>query len=124
MDGACSLKVTAMYRAMTTDEEKLLLWLLSHGTESAKTYLPQVDLVRVSPRKCPCGCASFDLVIPGRPPAKGGMEILSDFVLGEGGELSGIFVFERGGVLAGVEVCGYSGSAPKSLPSLEALRPC
>lgn len=112
-----------MYRAMTAEEEKLVRWLLSHGTESAETYLQQIDQVRVSPRKCPCGCASFDLVIPGKPPAKGGMGILADFVFGEGAELSGIFVFERGGDLAGVEVCGYSGEAPKSLPSVEELRP-
>ncbi|MBD8900587.1 hypothetical protein [Rhodanobacter sp. DHG33] len=117
------MNVIAMHRAMTTEEENLLRWLLSNGIESAKTYLPQVDLVRVSPRRCRCGCASFDLVIPGRPPAKGGMGILSDFVFGEGGELSGIFVFERDGDLAGVEVCGYSGDAPKSLPSVDALRP-
>jgi hypothetical protein len=112
-----------MYRAMTTEEGKLLRWLLSNGIESAKTYLPQVELVRVSPRKCPCGCASFDLVIPGKPPAKGGIGILSDFVFGEGEERSGIFVFERDGDLAGVEVCGYAGDAPKSLPPVEALRP-
>lgn len=118
------MNVIAMYRALAPEEEELLRWLLIHGIESAKTYLPQVDLVRVSPRKCPCGCASFDLVIPGKPPAKGGMGILADFVFGEGGERSGIFVFERGGTLAGVELCGYSGDAPKSLPAVEALRPC
>lgn len=117
------MNVIAMYRSMTPEEEELLRWLLIHGNESAKTYLPQVDLVRVSPRKCPCGCASFDLVIPGKPPANGGMGILADFVFGAGGEVSGIFVFERGGALAGVELCGYSGDAPKSLPAVGVLRP-
>lgn len=118
------LNVVALYRVMTIEEESLVRWMLSNGDESAKAFLAQVDLVRVSPQKCPCGCASFDLVIPGRLPAKGGMRVLADFMFGEGEDLNGIFAFERHGNLAGIEVCGYSGDAPRTLPAIESLRRC
>lgn len=116
------MRVTEMYRRMTVEEEELVRWMLSHGGELAKTYLPQVDLVRVSPRKCPCGCASFDLVVPDDRPTVGGIGVLAEFVFGDGDDLSGIFVFEREDKLAGVEVTGYSGDAPKELPAIEAMR--
>ncbi|MEV8520904.1 hypothetical protein ABZR86_13990 [Dyella marensis] len=115
--------MTEMYRRMTAQEEALVRWMLSHGGDLATTYLPQVDLVRVSPRKCPCGCASFDLVVPGDRPTAGGIGVLAEFVFGDGNELSGIFIFERESKLAGVEVTGYSGDAPKELPAIESIRP-
>jgi hypothetical protein len=49
--------------------------------------------------------------------------LLADFVFGEGSELSGIFVFEQAGVLAGLEVYGWTGDAPKTLPTPNLLKP-
>jgi hypothetical protein len=52
-----------------------------------------------------------------------GFAYLGDFLFGAEDQTSGVFVFEKGSVLAGVEVYGFAGDAPKSLPAPEALRP-
>jgi len=97
--------------------------MLEHGRPEATPFLAQLDSVRVTPWRCECGCASFNLVFEGRPAPSGGMEVLGDFVTGTDAELSGIFVFAQNSLLAGVEVYGMAGDAPKSLPPPESLRP-
>ena len=67
--------------------------------------------------------ASFNLRVSGiggLPPKK--MEGVADFVFQQDGETCGIFVFVQHGALSGVELCGYSGDAPKSLPDPNILR--
>src|ERR1019366_6398904 len=97
--------------------------MLEHGTMEGRAFLPQLEKARVTPFRCPCGCASISLSIDGLPEPSGGMHVLADFVFGADEELSGIFTFDQGGVLAGVEVYGLTGAAPKTLPSPNSLRP-
>jgi len=112
-----------MNRPMTSDEERLVRWMLEHGKPEAREFLAQLEFATVTPWKCGCGCASFHLSIAGGPPPSPGIHPIADFISGDEGDLSGIFVYEQQGTLGGVEVYGMAGDAPKSLPTPEMLRP-
>jgi hypothetical protein len=110
-------------RQLTDHERRLVRWMLEHGGPEAAAFLPQLDQAEVTPWNCPCGCASINFQIRGRPEAPPGVHPVADFVFGGGDSLGGIFVYENGGVLRGLEVYGLAGDAPKSLPQPEELRP-
>jgi len=97
--------------------------MLDHGKPEARAFLPQLEKAQVTPRWCPCGCATIHLLIDGLPEPCGGMNILADFIYGSNEQVAGIFVFEQGGVLSGLEVYGLAGDAHKTLPSTHSLRP-
>jgi hypothetical protein len=109
-------------RPLTEDEMKLTRWMLEHGGSQASPFLAQLERARALQRRCPCGCASFDLVIEGLTTSRNGCHPIADFVFGDEATMSGIFVFECDGVLKGVEVYGLAGEAPKSLPQPGELR--
>ncbi|WP_425618420.1 hypothetical protein NA78x_002125 [Anatilimnocola sp. NA78] len=110
-------------RQLTDHERRLAVWMLEHGSPEATAFLTQLAEAEVTPRKCPCGCASIHFQVHGWPEAPPGVHPIADFVFGEGDTLSGIFVFESNGILSGLEVYGLAGDAPTSLPEPEALRP-
>ena len=114
---------TEMNRPLTEDEKKLILWMLENGKLEARNFLPQLEQAQVTSWRCPCGCASINLSIQGRPTPLRGIRSIADFIFGTDEDLSGIFIFEQNGVLAGLEVYGLAGDAPKSLPLPEFLRP-
>jgi hypothetical protein len=110
-------------RPLTIDERQLINWMLEHGTPEALLLLPQLAHARVTSWCCPCGCASFNLVVDGQSfPQASGMHIVADFIFGPEQQPSGIFLFQKGGVLAGLEVYGLAGDAPKFLPAFDDLR--
>ena len=111
-----------MSRPLTVAEEHLIHWMLDHGKPEAKAFLPQLEKAQVTPWRCECGCASFNLLVPDLPKPSGGLHPLADFIFGSDEDLSGIFVYEISGVLAGLEVYGLAGDAPKSLPLPASLR--
>ncbi len=108
-------------RLLTADEKYLVKWMLENGEPEAAKFLEKVDELRVTPWRCPCGCASFNFSI--ETSAKQGMKVVADFLFGNEENLSGIFAFEYGGELAGIEIYGLAGDAPKILPKPEVLRP-
>ena len=108
-------------RPLTKSERNLARWMLEHGIPEAKEFLPQLELVEVTPFRCECGCATIDFKIRGMPHAPPGVHILADFVFGDEANLNGIFIDEKQGILSGMEVFGYTGEAPKSLPDPEQL---
>ena len=110
-------------RELTDHEHRLVRWMLEHGSSEAAAFLEQLELAKVTPWRCPCGCASINFQIRGKPAAPPGVHPIADFVFGDGQTLSGIFVFEKDGILSGLEVYGLAGDAPKSLPEPEELRP-
>jgi hypothetical protein len=112
-----------MERPLTPDEKQLIRSMLENGSPEAQAFLSQLERANASSRRCPCGCASLNLVIDSLPEPSGGLHVLADFVFGTDADLSGIFVFEKSGVLAGLEVYGLAGEAPKNLPSFGSLRP-
>jgi hypothetical protein len=112
-----------MNRPLTDEERMLTRWILEHGAPEALAFLSQLDAAEVTPWKCPCGCASINFQVKGRPIAPPGVHILGDFVFGDPDHVSGVFVFESKGTLSGLEVYGLAGAAPKVLPSPDVLRP-
>jgi hypothetical protein len=112
-----------MNRELTSAEERLIRWMLEHGSPDARSFPPQIERAQATPYQCCCGCASINLSVDGLEKPIGGMGILGDFVFGSEENLSGIFVFEQSGFLAGLEVYGLAGDAPTMLPSPELLRP-
>jgi hypothetical protein len=112
-----------MDRSLTLEEEQLIRWMLEHGTSEAQAFVSQLEKAKADAWRCPCGCASVNLLIDGLSEPSGGLHILADFLFGADDDLSGAFVFEKSGVLAGLEVYGLAGEAPKTLPLPASLRP-
>ena len=110
-------------RELTDQERRLVRWMLEHGSPEAAAFLPQLELAEVTPWRCPCGCASIDFQVRGKPPAPPGVNPIADFVFGENDNVSGIFIYEKEGILSGLEVYGFACEAPRSLPDPDALRP-
>lgn len=110
-------------RKLTEEEHDLVRRMLEKGGESARTFLAHLERVRVSPKRCPCGCASLEFSVDGLRELPGELRPIVDFVFGEGDELSGIFAYERSGFLAGLEVYGLAGDAPRHLPRADTLKP-
>jgi len=110
-------------RPLTPAEQKLIQWLLEHGSAEAMVYLPQLGKARVVSR-CSCGCASIDFAIDGVVPLlTAPMGILADFQWKVGnGPLFGVFVFARSGLLAGLEIWSVDGLATaNALPDVALL---
>lgn len=68
-------------------------------------------------------CASINFQIQGQPLPPPGVNILGDYLVGEGDEVSGAFIFESGGFLSGIEFYSLGGDALQVLPGIEELRP-
>jgi hypothetical protein len=113
----------AANRPLTDHERRLARWMLEHGTAEARDFLPQLEQAEATPWQCACGCASINFQIKGHAPAPPGVHVLADFEFGEGEALYGVFIYASANILSGLEVCGYTGEAPKSLPTPEQLRP-
>ncbi len=60
-------------RPLSPEEQRLLTWLISHGTPEAQNYAAQIEELRVISH-CSCGCPTVDFY-----PPKGPSEILADF---------------------------------------------
>lgn len=109
-------------RPLSAPEMSLARWMLEHGNPEAKAFLEQLEVARVTPWRCPCGCGSISFQIEGREPAPSGVHILGDFIFQSDKELAGIFIYENTGLLSGIEVYGFAGDAPRALPKEEELR--
>lgn len=110
-------------RPLTDEERSLAEWMLRNGSPEATDFLEQLNAASATAWKCPCGCASFNFKIAGRPEAPPGVHILGDFLFGADENLAGIFIFESGGILSGVEVYWMGADAPAALPAPGELRP-
>jgi hypothetical protein len=109
-------------RELSPTERELVRWMLRDAGPSMAPFLAQLADAYVVAR-CPCGCASLDFAVRGRPLPKGPMRTLADYVFGSDTELAGLFVFEQGGTLGGIEVYSLADQVPKTLPTPEMLRP-
>lgn len=107
-------------RLLTGLESRLARWMLEHGSAEAPEFLSQIKIAEVTPWQCPCGCASINFRVKGRPEAPPGVHILAEFVFGE--PVSGIFIYSCQGTLSGLEVYALAGDAPAELPEPHLLR--
>ena len=109
-------------RPLTSDELALARWMLENGGPDAAPFLEQLEAAEVTTERCPCGCASINFKVRGKPSAPPGVHPVADFIYGDEADPKGAFVYESAGILSGLEVLGYGGDAPKTLPRPEELR--
>ena len=109
-------------RELSSSERELVRWMLTDAGDTGAPFLTQLADAYVVAR-CPCGCASLDFAVRGRPLPSGPMRTLADYVFGSDADLAGLFVFEQEGTLGGIEVYSLAGPMPKKLPPPDALRP-
>lgn len=117
------MNVPVVTRPLTEREHNLAQWMLEHGSPEAAAFQAQLECAEATTWRCPCGCASFNFKIEGKPDAPPGVHILGDFVVGKGDEMFGIFIFESGGILSGLEVYRLAAEASPVLPAPEQLCP-
>jgi hypothetical protein len=108
--------VANFYRPLSEAEQQLARWMLENGLSEGSHFLPQLEGAEVTPWRCPCGCASFNLKVRDMPAAPPGVHVLGDFVFYDGDNLAGIFIYSSNGILSGLEVTGMAGDAPRALP--------
>jgi hypothetical protein len=56
------MRAAQAQRALTSKEMTLLTWLLEHSSPEAKSFIPQLEKIKVS-RGCDCGCPSIKLYV-------------------------------------------------------------
>jgi len=117
------MRSSADTRPLTDRERPLARWMLENGGPEASAFLGQLETAEATSWRCPCGCASFNFKVRGKPEAPPGVHILGDYVFGTEADLAGAFIFSSNGILSGVEVYGLASDAPTVLPGPDVLRP-
>jgi hypothetical protein len=118
--------VNLALRPLTEDEERLLRWILEHGSDEAKSYLPQIEGMRAK-SSCSCGCLSIALEVLDEAAAAFASKdrIVAD-LLGQTAEgiSVGVLIFQDEGKLSELEVYPFEDqSASFGLPTIESLSP-
>jgi hypothetical protein len=116
-------------RPLTPIEHDLLNWLLRHGSETAKSYVPQIEGIRAV-RSCICGCPSIRLVVGESVPAGNdqSQRVICDlWGRTAKGELVGVLLFQDGGKICELEAYSVDGqieadSGEFDFPKIETLR--
>jgi hypothetical protein len=116
-------------RPLTPEEHDVLVWILEHGSEEAKSFLPQVEGIRAV-RACPCGCPTIRLeVVEGVPLGSSQASNVICDLWGRTakGELVGVLVFQNAGKLSEMEAYSVDGeiqgeSQEFSFPKVESMR--
>lgn len=117
-------------RPLTPEEHGLLVWILEHGSEEARSFLPQVEGMRAV-RACTCGCPTIRLeVAEGAPVGRSQADRMICDLIGstEKGELVGLMLFQIAGKLDALEVYSLDGDTQGDLPefglpTVESLNP-
>jgi hypothetical protein len=116
-------------RPLSPDEHELLRWILEHGSEAAKTFLPQAEGVRAV-RSCICGCPSIRLVVRDGVPlgvSQSGRVISDLWGRTEKGELVGVLLFQDDGIICELEAYSMDGEVQDDgneyeFPTIQSLR--
>lgn len=117
------MNTLTLNRSLSKSELDLALWMLQNGTQEAREFIPQLEVARVTPWKCPCGCAGINFKVGEHPEAPPGVNILGDLTFGSEDSMYGIFIFESNGLLSGIEVSPLAVDTPRVLPSPSELKP-
>ena len=89
-------------RPLTEREQRLIAFLLQHGTSEARAFVDQLPHVTVVAH-CSCGCPTLDLAVRGRT-AKGTSTILADaYAVSPEGVRCGILLHGREGLISELE---------------------
>jgi hypothetical protein len=117
-----------LLRALRSEEFELLRWMLEHGFDDLRSFLPQIDGIRAA-RSCACGCPSIRLEVAESAPlgSERGERVVGDFS-GETarGELVGALLFQSAGKLTELEVYSMDGqikgdSQEFGLPTIDSM---
>jgi hypothetical protein len=117
-------------RPLTPEEHELLCWVLEHGSEDVKSFLPQIKGIRAV-RACTCGCPTIQLrVVDGVPMGTSNIGRVIGDLCGKTarGEIVGVLLFQDAGRLSELEVYSLDGeiqgNTPEfGLPTIESLSP-
>jgi len=112
-------------RPLTPEEEKLLRRTLEHGSDEAKSYLPQIEGIRAR-SSCTCGCPSIALVVSDNAPP--GIVTKERTIVDLSGQSAeginvGVLIFQDEGKLSELEVYPYGDEGKFGLPTIESLSP-
>ena len=112
-------------RPLAQEEEKLLRWVLEHGSDEAKSHLPQIEGMRAR-SSCTCGCPSISLVVSENAPAVGAAR--DRIVVDRSGRTAngasvGLLLFQDDGKLSELEVYPYGDEGKFGFPTIESLSP-
>lgn len=104
-------------RPVTAEEAVLIRWLLEHGDDQTRQFIPQVNSLAVV-SKCTCGCPTVDFQTSNRSEAR----LICD-VLGEvDGQRVGVLLFQAEGELSCLEIHAMAATnQPFGLPKIETL---
>ncbi len=116
---------TKTLRPLTQEEEKLLRWILEHGSDEAKSYLPQLEGMQAE-SSCTCGCPSISLVVHiDAAEIVGAKDRIVADLSGQAPErvTLGVLLFQDNGRLSELEFYPYDDAGKFSLPTIESLAP-
>lgn len=110
------------YRSLTNEEKELLTWLLEHGTEETKTFIPQLEILEAR-SSCICGCPSIKFNVPLDAPYISKPQAMRLHFSGESGDHQvGLILTAGNGVLSELEVFAYDyHEHPFCLPAISSL---
>jgi hypothetical protein len=115
-------------RPLKPEESNLLRWILEHGSEDNRSFLPQLDGIRGA-RSCGCGCPSVLLEPLETAPLVTVKEerIIGDFVGTTAKDESvGVILFQDDGKLSELEIYPFSDFENKmpdsNFPLIESLK--
>jgi hypothetical protein len=117
-------KTISADRPLSEQEAAIARWLLLHSDPSASSFIPQLDVVRVTGR-CGCGCPTVDLRVSDVTKRA----VPQDNPIGEAigevdGKMVGVMLLQRDGYLTCLEIYDLSEIVrPYGLPRLDSLRP-
>ena len=112
----------AEYRDLTSEERRLLEWLISNGVPIAPAYASQLPDVRVVAR-CACGCPTLDLALGEKKTRTVGPSTILADVAGrspEGVPVS-VVLHAREGEISELEVISLNETEVFGLPTPEML---
>jgi hypothetical protein len=111
----------AEIRPITLEETSLIKWLLDHGEADSEHFKSQLRDLSVF-EKCSCGCPAIYFAYRGKPVARKGEHLISDYLATVEGMDVGVMLFETDGYLSSLEVYSQPGSnKPFGLPEISSL---
>lgn len=117
-------------RILQLEEERLIRWMLEHGSEEARLFLPQLEGIKAV-RACICGCPSIRLVVADDLPSQSAYSdrIICDWVgRTSKDELVGTMLIQVAGKLVELEIYCLDGEIKSEtqefgLPEISTLEP-
>ena len=110
-------------RAITSEEDALIRWLLDHGAVDPEPFKSQLSDITVA-SICNCGCPTIYFAYKGEPVTRKGEHLIVDYLATVEDKDAGVMLFECGGYLSSLEVYTCAGTdKPFGLPEIESFFP-